>query len=68
MVVNNAAGALLLALSALARGGDAIVSRGELGRDRPARFAFPISWPGQARGSLRWDNESNPSKRIMIER
>ena len=30
MVVNNAAGALLLALSALARGGDAIVSRGEL--------------------------------------
>jgi L-seryl-tRNA(Ser) seleniumtransferase len=30
MVVNNAAGALLLALSATARGGDAIVSRGEL--------------------------------------
>ncbi|HET9386638.1 MAG TPA: L-seryl-tRNA(Sec) selenium transferase [Gemmatimonadales bacterium] len=30
LVVNNAAGALLLALSALARGGDAIVSRGEL--------------------------------------
>jgi len=30
MVVNNAAGALLLALSALARGGVAIVSRGEL--------------------------------------
>ena len=30
MVVNNAAGALLLALSALARGGDVVVSRGEL--------------------------------------
>jgi L-seryl-tRNA(Ser) seleniumtransferase len=30
LVVNNAAGALLLALSALARGGDVIVSRGEL--------------------------------------
>src|SRR5205809_5041571 len=30
LVVNNAAGALLLALSALARDGDAIVSRGEL--------------------------------------
>ncbi len=30
LVVNNAAGALLLALSATARGGDAIVSRGEL--------------------------------------
>ena len=30
LVVNNAAGALLLALSALARGGAAIVSRGEL--------------------------------------
>ncbi len=30
MVVNNAAGGVLLALSALARGGDAIVSRGEL--------------------------------------
>ncbi|HET8713720.1 MAG TPA: L-seryl-tRNA(Sec) selenium transferase [Gemmatimonadales bacterium] len=30
LVVNNAAGALLLALSALARGGDAVVSRGEL--------------------------------------
>jgi L-seryl-tRNA(Ser) seleniumtransferase len=30
LVVNNAAGALLLALSALSRGGDAIVSRGEL--------------------------------------
>jgi L-seryl-tRNA(Ser) seleniumtransferase len=29
-VVNNAAGALLVALSALARGGEAIVSRGEL--------------------------------------
>jgi L-seryl-tRNA(Ser) seleniumtransferase len=30
LVVNNAAGALLLALSALARGGEALVSRGEL--------------------------------------
>ena len=30
LVVNNAAGALLVALSALARGGEAIVSRGEL--------------------------------------
>jgi len=30
LVVNNAAGAVLLALSARARGGDAIVSRGEL--------------------------------------
>ena len=30
MVVNNAAGALLLALSATARGGDVVVSRGEL--------------------------------------
>jgi L-seryl-tRNA(Ser) seleniumtransferase len=30
IVVNNAAGALLVALSALARGGEAIVSRGEL--------------------------------------
>jgi len=30
MVVNNAAGAVLLALSAVAKGGDAIVSRGEL--------------------------------------
>lgn len=30
LIVNNAAGALLLALSALARGGEAIVSRGEL--------------------------------------
>ena len=30
LVVNNAAGGLLLALSALARGGDTIVSRGEL--------------------------------------
>ena len=30
MVVNNAAGAVLLALSALARPGDAVVSRGEL--------------------------------------
>ena len=30
LVVNNAAGALLLALSALARAGDAVVSRGEL--------------------------------------
>jgi len=30
LVVNNAAGALLLALSALVRGGEAVVSRGEL--------------------------------------
>jgi L-seryl-tRNA(Ser) seleniumtransferase len=30
LVVNNAAGAILVALSALARGGEAIVSRGEL--------------------------------------
>jgi L-seryl-tRNA(Ser) seleniumtransferase len=30
LVVNNAAGALLLALAALARGGEAVVSRGEL--------------------------------------
>src|SRR5438445_11915802 len=30
IVVNNAAGALLVALSALARNGDAVVSRGEL--------------------------------------
>ena len=30
MVVNNAAGAVLLALSAVARGGEAVVSRGEL--------------------------------------
>jgi len=30
MVVNNAAGALLLGLSAVARGGEAVVSRGEL--------------------------------------
>lgn len=30
LVVNNAAGALLLTLSALARGGEAVVSRGEL--------------------------------------
>ena len=30
LVVNNAAGALLLALAALARGGEALVSRGEL--------------------------------------
>jgi L-seryl-tRNA(Ser) seleniumtransferase len=30
MVVNNAAGGVLLALSALARGGEAVVSRGEL--------------------------------------
>ena len=30
LVVNNAAGALLLALSAVARGGEAVVSRGEL--------------------------------------
>src|SRR3989475_2314308 len=30
LVVNNAAGVLLLALSALARGGEAVVSRGEL--------------------------------------
>jgi L-seryl-tRNA(Ser) seleniumtransferase len=30
LVVNNAAGALLVALSALARGGEAVVSRGEL--------------------------------------
>src|SRR5207247_727225 len=30
LVVNNAAGALLLALSALARGGEAVVSRAEL--------------------------------------
>jgi L-seryl-tRNA(Ser) seleniumtransferase len=30
LVVNNAAGAMLVALSALARGGEAIVSRGEL--------------------------------------
>ncbi|HLZ46599.1 MAG TPA: L-seryl-tRNA(Sec) selenium transferase [Gemmatimonadales bacterium] len=30
LVVNNAAGGLLLALSALGRGGDAVVSRGEL--------------------------------------
>ncbi|MGH7700901.1 MAG: L-seryl-tRNA(Sec) selenium transferase, partial [Gemmatimonadales bacterium] len=30
LVINNAAGALLLALAALARGGEAVVSRGEL--------------------------------------
>src|SRR2546426_638677 len=52
LVVNNAAGALLLALSALARDGEAIVARGELvrPRQRPAARSLAVGALGGADG------------------
>ena len=52
LVVNNAAGALVLALNALAAGRDVAISRGEL-IEIGGSSGFPTSWAGAALGCTR---------------